>query len=168
MKRLLLLLALLTSGYTTAQTTPPVDTTDATVRSLIPNIIAIRRPNTAASLNFDINANNYPPLKYPARYLAAPQAFSIFSSATTPWTVQLEVHTQPDSQGQTIPLNLISFRINDGPWIQATGVPQVVMSATGATPGWMPVKLEFALDLAGGEIGGDYAFDMTFTAIVLP
>lgn len=174
MKSLLLTCALLlagVAGMATAQTItpPPVPTgTDGTVRSLIPSVIAIWRPTAAANLSFDLNSKNFPPLQYPVRYLAPAQQFNIFSSATTPWTVQLELHTQPDAQGRTLPIDLLSFRVNDGPWIKATGVPQVVMSNVGATPGWMPVKLEFALDLTGEEVGGDYAFDMTFTATVLP
>ena len=48
------------------------------------------------------------------------------------------------------------------------GAPQVVMSSVGPTPGWMPLKVEVALDLQGGETGGSYDFDLTFTAQVLP
>lgn len=163
MKGLLLALMLLTSGLGVAQTS-----TDGTIRSLIPNTIAIRRPATTTTLSFDINAGNFPPAQYPARYLAQPQDFSLFSSAATPWIAQLEILSQPDSQGRTISTNLVSFRVNGGPWIKATGLPQVIMSGVGATPGWVPLKLEVALDLEGGEPGGDYTFDLAFTAVVLP
>lgn len=163
MRKLLLALTLLTCGISAAQTD-----TDGTVRSLIPSTISIRRPDTVKNLVFDINPGNFPPRAYPARYLAQPQEFSIFSSATKPWTVQVELRPQPDLQGRTMPARLLSFRVNDGPWIRATGLPQVIMSNVGPTPGWLPLKLEVALDLEGGEAGGDYAFDVAFTAVVLP
>ncbi|WP_288433955.1 hypothetical protein [uncultured Deinococcus sp.] len=165
-------------GAATAQTTPglpdpllpPVQTgsgaADGSVRTLIPSLIALRRPT--APLSFDINPGNFPPAQYPARYLSAPQEFSVFSSASTPWTVQLEVHSALDAQGQAIPTDRLSYRVNGGPWIKALGVPQVVMSGVGATPGWTPLRIEVALDLQGGETGGDYDFDLTFTALVLP
>ena len=173
------LLALLAgTGPATAQTAPalpdpllpPVQTTptsaDSSVRTLIPSLIALRRPATTPA--FDISASNFPPAQYPARYLSPAQEFSVFSSASTPWTVQLEIHTALDEQGQAIPIDRLSYRVNGGPWIKALGVPQVVMSGVGATPGWAPLKVEVALDLQGGETGGDYDFDLTFTALVLP
>ncbi|KQR41100.1 hypothetical protein [Deinococcus sp. Leaf326] len=165
-------------GPATAQTTtvlpdpllPPVQTApnaaDSSVRTLIPTLIALRRPT--APLAFDISPSNFPPAQYPARYLSPSQEFSVFSSASTPWTVQLEIHTAIDEQGQAIPTDRLSYRVNGGPWIKALGVPQVVMSGVGATPGWMPLRIEVALDLQGGETGGDYDFDLTFTALVLP
>lgn len=150
-------------GWAGAQTQ-----SDATVRPLIPSVIALRRPVEATAITFNLDATNYPPKTFPAQYLAPPQLFSVFSSASTPWTVQMEVQAQPDTAGRVIPGKQLSFRVNDGPWIPVTGGPQVVMSSVGPTPNWAPLKVEFALDLQGGEYGGEYAFDVAFTAIVLP
>lgn len=164
-------------GPATAQTTPafpdpllpPVTapgTADSSVRTLIPTLVALRRPATVPA--FDISTNNFPPTQYPARYFSDPQEFSVFSSAATPWTVQLEIQPELDEQGRAIPVDRLSYRINGGPWIKVLGAPQVVMSSVGPTPGWMPLKVEVALDLQGGETGGSYDFDLTFTAQVLP
>ncbi|MFC5847538.1 hypothetical protein [Deinococcus petrolearius] len=171
---LLAVLLLAGLGPVAAQTTDPLQpipvqpssTADSSVRTLIPTLIALRRPTAVPT--FDITTSNFPPTQYPARYLGTPQEFSVFSSASTPWTVQLEIHAAPDDQGQTIPTDRLSYRVNGGPWIKALGVPQVVMSSVGPTPGWMPLKVEVALDLQGGETGGTYDFDLTFTAQVLP
>ena len=140
--------------------------TDATVRPLIPDVISLRRPNTAVT--FDINAGNYPPEKFPARYLAVPQAFSVFSNSNRPWTVQMEVHSQPDTQGRALPSKQMHYRINGGPWLDVTGAPQVVLSSIGPSGDWLPLSIEFALDLTGAEFGGSYLFDVAFTALVLP
>lgn len=146
--------------------TPPASQTDATVRPLIPDVIALRRPNTAVV--FDINAGNYPPKAFPARYLAPTQAFGVFSNATKPWTVQMEIHTQPDTQGRALPSKQVQYRVNGGPWLKVTGAPQVVFSNVGPSGGWVPLNIDFALDLTGAEAGGSYLFDVAFTALVLP
>ena len=189
MRRLLLIttvvLGTLCGGHAAAQTLPPLpgvpvpgaplpgtgspeapSQTDATVRPLIPDVISLRRPNTAVV--FDINAGNYPPAKFPARYLAPSQAFSVFSNASKPWTVQMEVHSQPDTQGRALPSKQMHYRINSGPWLDVTGAPQVVFSHVGPSGGWLPLDIEFALDLTGAEAGGNYLFDVAFTALVLP
>lgn len=140
--------------------------TDAAVRPLIPDVISIRRPGTPVT--FEINPANYPPAQFPVRYLSAPQAFSVFSNASRPWTVQMEVHTQPDAQGRALPSQQLHYRVNGGPWTEVTGTPQVVLSNVGPSLGWLPLKIEFALDLTGAEAGGAYAFDVAFTALVLP
>ncbi|MBB6015415.1 hypothetical protein [Deinococcus radiopugnans] len=140
--------------------------TDATVRPLIPDVISLRRPNTAVI--FDINAGNYPPTTFPARYLAPVQAFGVFSNAAKPWTVQMEVHSQPDTQGRALPSKQMHYRVNGGPWLDVTGTPQMVFSNVGPSGGWLPLNIEFALDLTGAEAGGSYLFDVAFTALVLP
>lgn len=139
---------------------------DASIRPLIPNVIALQSPSTA--VNFDINTQNYPPRTFPVRYQSAAQAFGVFSNAATPWTVQMAVFPRPDERGRTLPLNQLSFRINEGPWLKVTGTPQVVLSRTAPTAGWLPLSVEFALDLLGSETGGAFGFDVSFTAAVLP
>ena len=146
--------------------TPPASQTDATVRPLIPDVISLRRPT--AAVTFDINAGNYPPQTFPARYTASPQAFSVFSNSTRPWTVQMEVHSQPDAAGRTLPGKQMHYRVNGGPWLDVTGTPQVVLSRAGPSGDWLPLSIEFALDLTGAEAGGSYLFDVAFTALVLP
>lgn len=179
------LLGTLPGGSVTAQDLPPLPgapvpgaplpgsggaplpaQTDAVVRPLIPDVISLRRPNTAVT--FDINAGNYPPTKFPARYTASPQLFSVFSNSNRPWTVQMEVHSQPDTQGRALPSKQMHYRINGGPWLDVTGAPQVVLSNVGPSGGWLPLNIEFALDLTGAEAGGSYLFDVAFTALVLP
>ncbi|EYB69201.1 hypothetical protein DEIPH_ctg011orf0193 [Deinococcus phoenicis] len=146
--------------------TPAQPETDATIRPLIPDVISLRRANV--SVTFDINAGNYPPAQFPTRYLSSPQTFSVFSNTSKPWTVQMEIRSQPDVQGRTLPSRQLHYRINGGPWLDVTGAPQVVLSNVGPSGGWLPLKIEFALDLTGAEAGGGYVFDVAFTAIVLP
>lgn len=139
---------------------------DASIRPLIPNVIALQSPST--TVNFDINTQNYPPRAFPVRYQSAAQAFGVFSNAATPWTVQMAVFPRPDERGRTLPLNQLLFRINEGPWLTVTGTPQVVLSRTAPTAGWLPLNVEFALNLNGSETGGAFGFDVSFTAAVLP
>lgn len=141
--------------------------TDALLRPLIPDLIVLRRP-AVTEVTFDLGPANYPPAQFPARYFAPAQAFGVFSSSARPWTVQLEVRSQPDVQGRTLPLPGLNFRVNGGPWVQVTPGPQVVLSGSGPSAGWLPLSVEFALDLTGAEAGGGYLFDMTFTALALP
>ncbi|MCP2015233.1 hypothetical protein L1280_002394 [Deinococcus sp. HSC-46F16] len=141
--------------------------TDALLRPLIPDLIVLRRP-AVTEVAFDLGPTNYPPAQFPARYLAPAQAFGVFSSSARPWTVQLEVRAQPGVEGRTLPLPGLHFRVNGGPWVQVTPGPQVVLSGTGPSAGWLPLNIEFALDLTGAEAGGGYLFDMTFTALALP
>lgn len=167
MKRLLTLLCLLALPLTSPGRAQSTDApSDGTVRTLIPNLVALRRP--AQPLTFDLSAGTFPPLEYPVRYLSPGQDYSVFASVASPWTLQLELRGQPDEHGRTLPSTLLSYRINGGPWIKATGTPQVVLSQVGPTRGWQPLRLELALDLTGDEPGGDYNFDLTFTAQVLP
>lgn len=158
-----LALVLVGAAASVARAQLPVD---ASIRPLIPNVIALQIPSTAVS--FDITTQNYPPRTFPVRYQSAGQAFGVFSNAATPWTVQMEVFPRADERGRTLPLNQLSFRINEGPWLKVTGTPQVVLSRTAPTAGWLPLNVEFALDLTGSETGGAFGFDVSFTAAVLP
>ncbi|WP_161780298.1 hypothetical protein, partial [Deinococcus sp. RL] len=151
---------------------PPVPVTapaqtDALLRPLIPELVVLRRP-PAGSVAFDLGPGNYPPAQFPARYTAPPQAFAVFSSSPRPWTVQLEVRSQPDALGRALPLPALSYRVNGGPWTRVTPGPQVVLSGSGPSGGWLPLNVEFALELTGAEPGGAYLFDLTFTALALP
>lgn len=139
---------------------------DAQVRPLIPNLIALRVPET--QVDFQISNKNYPPAAFPARYVSTVQAFNIFSNAASPWTVQMEVRPRPGEGGSVLPLGQLHFRVNEGPWLGVTGTPQVVMSDTNPTQGWAKLNLEFALDLLGSEAVGDAGFDISFTALALP
>lgn len=177
----LLLLAALTSLPAQAQGTFPFDPLkpvnppltplvqpDITVRPLIPGLVSLRRPSTTGPVTFDLNSGNYPPAQFPARYPSAPQPFSVFSSASTPWSVQMEVRSQPGAGGQTLPPKALLYRVNGGPWLPVAEVPQVILSSVGPTPGWLPMSVEFQLELQGGEVSGEYGFEVLFTATALP
>lgn len=175
---LALLLGLL--GLTDAQTFPfdplrpgnlpvtPLVQPDATIRPLIPGLVSLRRPSTTEPITFNLNASNYPPAQFPARYPSTPQPFSVFSSASTPWSVQMEVRSQPSTAGHTLPPKALLYRVNAGPWLPVAEMPQVIFSSVGPTPGWLPMAVEFQLELQGGEVSGDYGFEVVFTATALP
>lgn len=154
-----------------AQSTPPRPSTpaapDAVVRSLIPDVISLRRPQDAA-LSFALSALNYPPVKFPARYLSDAQEFAVFSSSPRPWTVQLQVIPHPDARGNVLEVGKLSYRLGGGEWLPVLATSQVILSGVAPTLGWNPLKLEFALDLSGDEVSGDASFDLRFTANVLP
>ncbi|RJF71664.1 hypothetical protein D3875_08870 [Deinococcus cavernae] len=146
----------------------PLVQPDITVRPLIPGLVSLRRPSTGGPVTFNLNASTYPPAQFPARYPSAPQPFNVFSSASTPWSVQMEVRSQPGQGGRMLPPRALLYRVNGGPWLPVAEVPQVILSSVGPTPGWLPMTVEFQLELQGGEVGGEYGFEVLFTATALP
>ena len=148
-----------------AQSAPPEP--DAVVRSLIPDVISLRRPPESA-VTFDLSVLNYPPAKFPARYLSNTQEFAVFSSSARPWTVQLEVVPHPDVHGNLLEVGKLSYRLGGGEWLPVLPTSQVLISGVAPTLGWTPLTLEFALDLTGAEVGSDSGFDLRFTASLLP
>ena len=141
-------------------------TPDMVIRSLIPDVIALRSPK-AASIDFPITPLNYPPPSFPFRYTSAAQTFAVLSSGTRPWTVQLEVQPRAGGAGRLPDLKHLSYRLNGGGWLPVTATPQVVLSGVSATLGWQPLTIEFALEVQAGDFGAA-AFEVRFTATVLP
>ncbi len=150
-----------------AQSTPTKP--DTVIRSLVPAVISLQSP-AQGSIDFDITALNYPPAAFPARYFAAAQTFAVLSSSDKPWTVQMQVtpSADPSPLPRALPdLKGLFYRLNGGSWLPVVATPQVVLSGVAATLGWQPLKLEFALDLQGGEIDQE-SFAVRFTATLLP
>ena len=54
------------------------------------------------------------------------------------------------------------------PWLRADGTPQIVYTQTGPTPGWLEIRLEFALELLGQERAGSYVVQTLVTALRQP
>lgn len=157
----------LTQPLTQPGLIPPPTDVDASLRTLIPSTLVLSRPAQASAIAFDLG-KDFPPLKFPATYPAKPQEFQVYASTARPWTVQMQVRSQPDKAGHSIPVTQLRYRVNDGPWQAVTDTPQVVQSSAGPTPGWLPLKVEFQLNLLGSEYGGEYRFDVAFTGLVLP
>ncbi len=139
------------------------------VESLIPDVISIRMPTT--TIGFAVDAADYPPDAFPARYDATqPEGGSlpvqVFSNAEGTWSLLLEVpDLRDDAAGTLLPASQVLYRVNDGLWLRADGSPQIVYTGVGPTTGWHELRIDFALELTGVERGGAYTIDATVSAI---
>lgn len=158
--RLLALLFLLSSAW--AQATWIVQT-------LIPETIAIRTPTV--EITFDLK--DYPPKSFPAQFPASfPEGVfpvQVYANAPGVWSLLLQVPDLKDPTGEVIlPARQILYRVNGGLWLRADGTPQILYTQAGPTPGWLELRLEFALELLGNERAGRYAVQALITALRQP
>ncbi|KGQ21911.2 hypothetical protein [Thermus filiformis] len=139
------------------------------LQTLIPETIAIRTPTV--QIGFDLK--DYPPKAFPALYPATePQGgmlpVQVYSNAPGTWSLLLQIPDLTDQKGLLIPARQILYRVNGGLWLRADGTPQIIYTQTGPTPGWLELRLEFALELLGTERAGTYSVQALVTALREP
>lgn len=176
MKALRLGLLALLLGVAGAQTppTPPLPPVvpgapqpAMVMQVLIPDLLAIR--TSGDPISFDISSQNFPPATYPATYYSQAKTLEVNASITRSWLLQIQLNDILNPTGAAVvPVSSLQYRVNGGPWVQATAAPQTIVQQVGPTQGWQPVKLEFALVLDGGTPAGGYGANVTFTAVALP
>lgn len=153
---------------------PPLAVAQATwqVESLIPDVISIRVPTT--TIAFQPQQQVYPPEQFPARYSATlPEGgvlpVQVFSNAEGIWNLILEVPALLNESGTgSIPASQVLYRVNDGIWVRADGNPQIIFTHPGPTLGWMEIRIEFALELQGNELAGEYVINAGISAAQEP
>jgi hypothetical protein len=139
------------------------------VEVLIPDVVSIRMPST--QIGFGLTLENYPPVTYPAQYPAvSPQGgimpVQVFTTASGIWNLLIEIPDLEDKAGnKLLPADRILYRINNGLWIRGNGNPQVVYTGNGPTGDWLELRVEFMLELRGGELAGAYEVDMRISAL---
>lgn len=142
-----------------------------TVQSLIPDLISIRVPST--TIAFTLDAANYPPDVFPARYPATvPEGgvlpVQVFTNAEGTWSLLLEIaDLRDETRGVFVPAFQVLYRLNAGPWLRGGG-PQIIHTGTVPTVGWQEFRIEFALELTGTERAGAYVVDAVVSAIREP
>jgi hypothetical protein len=140
-----------------------------TVEVLIPDVMSIRMPST--EIGFGLTLENYPPETYPAQYPAtSPQngilPVHVFTTAQGIWNLLIEIPDLEDRLGnKLLPADRIMYRINDGLWTRGNGNPQVVYTGNGPTGDWLELRLQFMLELRGGELAGAYEVDLRVSAL---
>lgn len=138
------------------------------VESLIPEVISIRVPTTAIA--FELDRATYPPATFPARYPATQPSggvlpVQVFSNADGLWNLMLEVpDLLSDAGADLVPAGQVLYRVNGGLWLRADGNSQIIYSQTGATVGWLEIRIEFALELNGSEKAGNYLINAVVSA----
>lgn len=139
------------------------------VEVLIPDVVSIRMPTT--QIGFGLSLENYPPDTYPAQYPATiPQngvlPVQVFTTAQGIWNLLVEIPDLEDRAGnKLLPADRILYRINNGLWTRGNGGPQVVYTGNGPTGDWLELRVEFMLELRGGELAGAYQVDMRVSAL---
>lgn len=142
------------------------------VESLIPEVLSIRVPTT--TIVFGVDATNYPPEVFPARYAATEPSggtlpLQVFSNAEGVWSLMLEVSDLLGAEGtESLPASQVLFRVNDGVWLRADGNPQVIYTHAGPTIGWLELRVDLALELTGAETAESYAVNAVVSAIREP
>jgi hypothetical protein len=117
---------------------------------------------------------NYPPPSLPYRYLSTTPKdgllpFQIRSNLSGLWSLTLEIPNLRDGTGRLlVPAKQIMVRVNGGPWLRGNNAPQIIYTQNGATRDWSDLRLEFAIELIGGEIAGTYAVQTYFGAVAQP
>jgi hypothetical protein len=117
---------------------------------------------------------NYPPPSLPYRYLSSTpkdglMPFQLRSNVSGLWSLTLEIPDLRDGTGRLlVPAKQILVRVNNGPWLRGNGAPQIIYTQNGATRDWSDIRLEFAIELVGGELAGTYAVQTYFGAVVQP
>ena len=138
------------------------------VESLIPDVISIRVPTT--TIAFELDRSTYPPEEFPARYAATQPTggmlpVQVFSNADGLWSLMLEVPDLVTDTGVTlVPASQVLYRVNGGLWLHADGNPQIIYSQSGATVGWLEIRIEFALEVTGSEKAGNYLVNAIVSA----
>lgn len=146
----------LTCGYAFAQATWPIQV-------LVPELVSVRTPTDAIA--FDLMAQGYPPLDFPARYQGGTLPVQLYSSAEGAWTVSLQIRDIVSESGLLlVPAQQIHYRVNGGVWLQGNGFPQVIHAQNGPTGGWLEITVELELELTGAEHAGEYLLSATLTA----
>lgn len=142
------------------------------VESLIPDVLSIRVPSN--TIGFDLTAENYPPVQFPALYPATTLDGSylpvqVFSNAGGVWSLLLEVPDLVSESGdRTLSANQVMYRVNGGVWLRADGTPQVIYTQAGPTSGWLEVRVELALEITGNESAGAYVINAYVSAYQEP
>lgn len=142
------------------------------VESLIPDVISVRVPTT--TITFDMTEASYPPEEFPARYPATGFTadylpVQVFSNADGVWTLMLEVPDLESEAGtKLIPASQVMYRVNGGVWLRADSTAQVIYTHSGATTGWLELRLEFVLELTGNEGAGAYQINVIVSAAQEP
>jgi hypothetical protein len=117
---------------------------------------------------------NYPPPSLPYRYLSSTPKdgllpFQVRSNLPGLWSLTLEIPDLRDGTGRLlVPAKQIMVRVNNGPWLRGNNAPQIIYTQNGATRDWSDLRLEFAIELIGGEVAGTYAVQTYFGAVVQP
>lgn len=138
------------------------------VESLIPEVISVRVPTT--TIAFELERFAYPPEEFPAQYPATqPESgvlpVQVFSNADGLWSLTLEVPDLVTAAGTAlVPASQVLYRVNGGLWLRADGTPQIVYSQSGATVGWLEIRIEFALEVTGTEKAGSYLINAVLSA----
>ncbi len=155
MRRLAILL-LFGLGFALAQATWPVEV-------LVPGLISVRAP--AAGISFDLQAQGYPPLEFPARYPGGTMPVQLFSNTDGAWSASLQISDIVSEEGLLlVPANQIHYRVNGGAWLQGNGFPQLIHAQNGPTGGWLELRIDIELELFGSEQAGEYLLSATITA----
>lgn len=140
------------------------------VETLIPDLVSVRVPSTRIA--FALPAGAYPPAEFPAEYPATePEGgvlqLEVFANVEGVWSLTLEVPPlEAAGGGAWLPAEQVLYRVNDGLWLRAGGVPQVIVSQPGPTNGWQGITLEFRLELTGVELAGAYSLNAVIAATV--
>lgn len=140
------------------------------VEVLIPEVMSIQMPSTY--IGFGLTLDNYPPDSYPAQYPAtSPQngvlPVQVFTTAQGIWNLLIEIPDLLDSTGnRLLPADRILYRISGSDlWTRGNGNPQVVYTGNGPTNDWLELRLEFMLELRGGELAGAYEVNINISAL---
>ena len=140
------------------------------VQTLIPEAVALRTPTTP--IVFELK--DYPPKTFPATYPASNLEggvlpVQVFANTPGVWSLLLQIPDLKDPSGALLlPARQVLYRVNGGLWLRADGTPQIVYTQTGPTPGWLEIRLEFALELLGQERAGSYVVQTLVTALRQP
>ncbi len=133
--------------------------------------IEARTPSNSVLFTFE---KNYPPAQFPATYIATTPINGVLplqvqSTVSGTWNVLLEIADLRDGNGRLlVPARQIMVRVNNGLWLRGNGAAQIIYTDRGATRTWKDIKLEFAIELLGNEIAGEYAVQTYFSALALP
>ncbi len=143
-------------GFAFAQANWPVEV-------LVPELVSVRAP--ADAIAFDLRAQGFPPLKFPARYQGGILPVQLYSSSEGAWSVSLQISDIVSEAGLLlVPAHQIHYRVNGGAWLQGNGFPQVIHAQNGPTGGWLELTVELELELTGTEHAGEYMLSATLTA----
>ena len=140
------------------------------VQTLIPEAVALRTPTT--QIVFELK--DYPPKTFPATYPASNLEGGVLPVqvfANTPGACRPLLHrAEREGPGgsRLLPARRGLVRAPGGVGRRADGTPQIVYTQTGPTPGWLEIRLEFALELLGQERAGSYVVQTLVTALRQP
>lgn len=135
---------------------------------LVPNVISVRVPST--QIGFALTLDDYPPNAFPARYPATSPTggvlpVQVFSNATGPWTLQLQIPDLLGASGQgVVTADQVLYRVDGGAWQRASSLPQVIYTGNGPTGDWLEIDIEFEIELRGTESAGSFGVDAQLTA----